>query len=315
LASTAKRDEVASRLEKGREIYNYRCYFCHGYSGDANTLAASFLTPKPRNFLETDPRFLSRQAMIDTVRDGKPGTAMKSFKRTLDDNEIALVVDYVRQNFMQKKAPNTSYHSPENGWQNMQVYVEAFPFARGQIALDTAEEKLSESEKRGKFIFMNSCVSCHDRALSQQSTPLWDPFAVSYPRNQYSPQQPGVDSVSRSSPYAKHEQKPVIDNLTANERAGESLFQKNCAFCHAPDGSGQNWIGSFLQPHPRNLSNRSFMATMSRDKLKQVIQDGIPGSTMSSWKSVLSEQQIEQIIDYLARAFGPLADSGKASVD
>jgi len=247
--------------------------------------------------------------MIKTVRDGKPGTAMKSFSRSLDKKEIALVVDFVRENFMRKKAANTAYHSVENGWSNMQIYAQAFPFARGDLALDTPEAALSEDQRRGKFIFMNSCVSCHDRAGSQQTSPiLWEPYAVSYPRNQYSPQQPlAMDALSRGTPYAKHEQKPELDNLSVDERSGEMLFQKNCAFCHAADGSGKNWIGSFLQPHPRNLSNRTFMTTMSRARLRQVIQEGIPGTTMSSWKSVLTKQQIEQLIDYLNRAFGPLA--------
>ena len=31
------------RHERGRAIYNFRCYFCHGYSGDARTLAATYL--------------------------------------------------------------------------------------------------------------------------------------------------------------------------------------------------------------------------------------------------------------------------------
>jgi len=246
--------------------------------------------------------------MIDAVRNGKPGSAMQSFARTLSDDDIALVVDFVRQNFMRNKAANSAYHSVENGWSNMQKYAEAFPFARGEIALDTAESELSESQRRGKFIFMNSCVSCHDRARTQQSSTIWEPYAVSFPRNQYSPQQPALDTISRGTPYAKHEQKPQLGMLSSDEQAGETLFQQNCAFCHAADGSAKNWIGSFLQPHPRNLSNRAFMATMTRARLKLVIQEGIPGTTMSSWKAVLSAQQIEQIIDYIARAFGPLAE-------
>ena len=28
-------------LAEGRAIYNFRCYFCHGYSGNARTVAAS----------------------------------------------------------------------------------------------------------------------------------------------------------------------------------------------------------------------------------------------------------------------------------
>ena len=45
-------------IEAGRSVYNFRCYFCHGYSGDARTLAAEFLSPPPRDFTDTDPEAL-----------------------------------------------------------------------------------------------------------------------------------------------------------------------------------------------------------------------------------------------------------------
>jgi len=40
--------------ELGRKVYNFRCYFCHGYSGDARTVAASQLLPPPRDFTRAD---------------------------------------------------------------------------------------------------------------------------------------------------------------------------------------------------------------------------------------------------------------------
>ncbi len=71
------------RHEQGRDIYNYRCYFCHGYSGDAKTLTSTYLNPAPRDFTGSDPQALPRQRMIDVVTSGKPGTAMHGFSRVL----------------------------------------------------------------------------------------------------------------------------------------------------------------------------------------------------------------------------------------
>ena len=51
VACPATAGDSASRHQQGREIYNYRCYFCHGYSGDAKTLASSYLDPPPRGEL------------------------------------------------------------------------------------------------------------------------------------------------------------------------------------------------------------------------------------------------------------------------
>jgi cytochrome c oxidase cbb3-type subunit 3 len=132
---------------------------------------------------------------------------------------------------------------------------------------------------------------------------------VSYPRNQYSHRQNTLtppDAVSSASPYARHEKAPVLKNPTTQEKMGEALFQKNCAFCHAPDGTGKNWIGSFLEPHPRNLTDPENMREMSAERLRDTIRSGLPNTTMSAWKSVLNPSQIDSIVVYINKAFHPL---------
>ncbi len=64
--------------ERGRQIYNFRCYFCHGYSGDAKTLAATYLNPPPRDFTAAP---LTHERIALALREGRTGTAMASFRR------------------------------------------------------------------------------------------------------------------------------------------------------------------------------------------------------------------------------------------
>jgi len=246
--------------------------------------------------------------MIDAVTNGRKNTAMKSFSRSLSAQDIEAVVDFVRLEFMINKSINTHYHTPENGWPNHEKYRSAFPFALGEIPLDTPWESLTEEQRAGKKVYLQSCVTCHDRAKVNDEGVIWEPRAVSYPRNQYSHKQEesgkqAPDAMTEASPYARHDVAPVAENLTPSERRGEKLFQNNCAFCHAADGSGKNWIGSFLESHPRNLTDESFMQSMTRERLKKVIQDGLPGTTMSAWKHVLKEDEINSIIDYISRVF------------
>lgn len=252
--------------------------------------------------------------MIDAVTHGRPGTAMKSFTRSLTPSQIEAVVDFVRQEFMIDKAQNTRYHTAANGWPNHERYSAAFPFALGKIAIDTPGESLTPEQRLGKRVFLQSCVTCHDRARVNDEGVIWEPKAVSYPRNQYSPQQKGnsgddkgVDTTSQASPYAKHEVAPQIAKLTPSQQQGQQLFQDNCAFCHGADGTGKNWIGSFLDSHPRDLTNDRFMAGVTRARLREVIRNGLPGTTMSAWKHVLKNDEIESIIDYIDRAFHPVA--------
>jgi len=40
--------------------------------------------------------------------------------------------------------------------------------------------------------------------------------------------------------------------------------------------------------------------------LKRVIENGLPDTTMSAWKSVLSPEEIDALIAYISRAFFPV---------
>jgi cytochrome c oxidase cbb3-type subunit 3 len=266
------------------------------------------MQPKPRNFLATTVDQLSVAQMRDAVSHGRSGSAMQSFASVLKPAEVAAVVSFVRQEFMLAKATNTRYHTPENGWPNHKQYAGAFPFARGDIALDTPAEALTPVQRAGRRLFMSTCVSCHDNARAVVAGAVWESYALSYPRNGFVPgDSQQVDTVSGASPYHLHDQAPKLVALSAQELRGQTLFLENCAFCHAADGSGRNWIGSFLQPHPRDLTEPAFMRTMTAQRLAGVIREGLPGTSMPAWRSVLSQSQIQALVAYIGRAFHPLA--------
>lgn len=173
LAACSPQERSASRPdhEAGRQIYNYRCYFCHGYSGDARTLAASMIEPAPRDF--TRARNLDERRALAALRQGVPGTAMASFSGTLSPREMELVARFVVAEFVQARGPNTRYHTAANGWPQHERYAAAFPFATGEIALDHPDASLSPEERAGKALFMGACISCHDRARVLDAGAPW----------------------------------------------------------------------------------------------------------------------------------------------
>lgn len=338
--------DLAAQHELGRKVWNFRCYFCHGYSGDARTLAATYLNPKPRDFTQVAPGSLSLATMLQVITDGKPGTAMRGFAGILQPHEVAAVAAFVQREFIEAKRENTRYHTPENGWPEHERNADAFPFAKGQIALDTPWDSLSPEQQRGKRLFMSTCITCHDHARVQQPGAVWETRALSFPRDAYCTschQQPNgrwaqPDSERPSGhpdananadtarpvaaaqtslrlpdrpadvaqTYKVHDRKPVLQRPDERERRGEHLFQANCAFCHAADGSAKSWIGRFLEPHPRDLTDPVAMRGMNRERLVRVIADGLEGTSMPGWKTVLSGPDIDALVAYIHRAFHPI---------
>lgn len=303
LAGCGDRQVMADPHESGRRIYNFRCYFCHGYSGDAQTVASAYLDPKPRNFAATTAASLRREDMIRAVAQGRAGSAMQGFAGILTAAEIEAVVDFVRREFMVDRAQNTRYHTRENGWPDHERHRLAFPFATGELSLATPYEQLTPEQQAGKRLFASACISCHDSS-SGGGEVVWDPRPVSYPRNGYMPAGvAAVDAVTSASPYVLHDRVPRLSKLTGQEGRGEAIYQRNCAFCHAADGTGRNWIGSFLEPHPRDLTDPNFMEGKSAAQLAKAIAEGLPGTSMPAWRGVLSESDIRAVVAYVSRAF------------
>lgn len=303
LAVAAALAHAADEHELGRRVYNARCYFCHGYSGDARTVAAGMLNPPPRDF--TAARELDEPRIVQALREGRPGSAMASFAGLLSEAEMHAVAGFVRREFVLARRPNTAYHTPENGWPDHARHVAAFPFARGEIPLDTPAESLSPAQQRGRRLFMTACLSCHDRGRHTDPGPAWAARPVSYPRGGFvpgPPDRPPVDAVSSASVYAKHEVAPRLAALTRQQRRGEALFQANCAFCHAADGTGRNWIGQFMEPPARDLTQFD-ARSMPRARLVQTVLDGLPGSSMPAWRAVLTRAEVDAVAAYVERAF------------
>ena len=112
-------------------------------------------------------------------------------------------------------------------------------------------------------------------------------------------------SVSAASHYAAHDRRPELPADAGQDvLRGEGLFQDNCAFCHGADGSGRNWIGDFMEPKARDLSEPGVVAGRGDSALRAVIRDGIRGTFMPAWRHVLEAGQVDDLVAYLRAVFG-----------
>ena len=88
--------------ETGRDIFFKHCRACHGDKGNGKTFAANVLNPPPKNFTsENSKQELTEDRMIESVTEGRKGTAMMPWKSRLTQQEIHAVVLYIRKNLMQ----------------------------------------------------------------------------------------------------------------------------------------------------------------------------------------------------------------------
>lgn len=289
----------AVAVMSGKKVYDYFCYQCHAYAGDAHTLAARFLDPPPRDFTKADPRVLTRERMMAAVTDGRPSTGMKSFSRVLDQNSRAAVVDYIRREFMNGTAAPGMYHTEANGWpDHRRKYGRAYPFATGAIATDTLAAELTEDELIGRELFQSSCMSCHDQGIVRDEGAIWRARASSYPRRHYDHRLGPWDAVTSATPYQRHDRVPAMSSQQENVSRGQRIFLDNCAFCHGADGTGKNWIGSFLEPPAADLTGSRLAAYPAAD-IRNAILMGVPGSTMPAWRGLLDSSQMDDLVAYL----------------
>jgi mono/diheme cytochrome c family protein len=80
---------------------------------------------------------------------------------------------------------------------------------------------------------------------------------------------------------------------------GKTLYSTNCASCHGTEGKGDGVAGASLNPKPRNfhdLNNWKNGTTFSN--IYKTLQEGITGSAMPSFSTLLPEDRIA-IIHYI----------------
>jgi len=250
---------------------------------------------------------------------------MRGFADLLGAKDIEAVSAFVETEFVRCRAVNTRYHTTENGWpDHRERYGAAYPHVLGSA--------IPPNDDSGLRLFRETCAVCHDRPAGSVETGDGAAAPADVGRNvrRLVPTQPahgeqdgdhehgqehadahgGDHEESYGRAYAAtektvHDRIPALTSPTPFEAAGEHLYQDNCAMCHAADGTGKNWIGGFLRPHPPDLTARSCIAELDDRVLADSIRQGIPGSSMPAFGNVFNDDQVAALIAYLRKAFFP----------
>jgi DMSO reductase family type II enzyme heme b subunit len=103
--------------------------------------------------------------------------------------------------------------------------------------------------------------------------------------------------------------RPVVAQTPVD---GESIYRERCAFCHGDNGDGNGPVARYLDPRPRDFTSNQFKfrTTASgelplRDDVIKIVKQGIRGTAMPRWEDVLSQAEIEAVVDYVTQNFVP----------
>lgn len=139
--------QIPGETRAGAYIFHNYCSVCHGDKGDGQTRARNGLVPPPRNYTTPEAAVeLTRERMIYSVTNGRPGTAMIAWGHELSGKEIENVVDYIRANFMKLG--------------------------------DKAERQLPDSKllaSRGGVLYLQNCAMCHGETGARDTTGRMQP--------------------------------------------------------------------------------------------------------------------------------------------
>jgi len=98
---------------------------------------------------------------------------------------------------------------------------------------------------------------------------------------------------------------PGID-APAGAPLGARVYAQRCAVCHGPDGRGNGPAAPSLIPRPRDftLGQFTYTSTAAGDApsdadLIKVVADGLPASSMPSWRDLLSDDEIRAVVDHI----------------
>ncbi len=102
------------------------------------------------------------------------------------------------------------------------------------------------------------------------------------------------------------DQGSLVEKRRARLERGRVHYLRFCAHCHGKTGQGNGRISYYLSPRPRDLSMGLFKIRSTRTNnlpldrdLHRTIRNGIPGTAMPAWGSVLSDESIGALVEYI----------------
>jgi copper transport protein len=108
----------------------------------------------------------------------------------------------------------------------------------------------------------------------------------------------GLVYLTRPLPVSNSQANPIVPDAQSI-KAGEALFSTNCVACHGPLGKGDGPLAVTINPRPADLSYHAIPGIHTDEQLFEWITNGFPGSRMPAWKTVLSDTDRWNLVNFM----------------
>lgn len=317
---------AAAGTPESQRLYQHNCAACHGEHGDGKSRAQFGLNPPPRDFTTSAAwQNLSRERMILSVTYGRPGSAMVGWGERLSGGEIAGIVDYIRASFMHppavaqgpsgqqlyKRHCAACHGDRGNGatWAHNSLNPPPRDFTAPAARQDLTRERMLLAVTHGR---PGTAMMAFKGHLTEQEIDT----VVDYVRATFL-SGGGTQAAGSAAPapvpsaIAPAEAPlPVADmslslphGLVGDAGKGRQFYLKNCYVCHGEEGNGQGPRSSFIKPPPRNFLAPESRQALNRPALFKAISAGKRGTVMPAWSTVLNDQEIADVAEFVFTAF------------
>lgn len=289
-------------VTRGRELFFEKgCFGCHRIEGLSSGTLGPDLTEEGK---ERKLDYL--WGHIVNPRDYTPTSIMPKFKMT-DDERKALVI------FLKSRRGATNAESSVARYEVLVSTVPPVPESVAAVEARTAAS-VTPAARGEQLIEGYACLSCHKlgeqdggispdlsyEGLIRDDGWLLDHFRT--PRSRI----PDSNMPAFGLPDADYQTMAAyLLSRTAQPPAitPAETFKALCARCHGETGNGKGITSIYLDPAPRDLTSAEFMTTKPRERFLHSIHAGVAGTSMPPWEKVLSDDQINAVLDYVWAAF------------
>jgi len=286
-------------VEQGRRLFfQMNCYGCHRIEGLSEGTLGPDLTEAGRKF--------KIDYLWESIVDPTANLATSFMpKFHLSDEQVKALVIFLKS----RRGMNFAETSIER--------YRASLNARRENASETKEPELTGAAlaARGRQLIEDrSCTACHKLQdkdggiapdLSYEGLERKPEWALEHFRN---PRAVEPDSIMPAFRFADEEFRAMTAYLVSLRTPPAAMspaetYKALCQRCHGEKGDGKGAIAWYLDPYPRDLTKAGFMNSKPLQRLANSIREGVPGTSMPAWGSILNERQTAGVLEYVQATF------------